>query len=484
MNHDEATRYLDDLGEQVPDRRPPMADLIGAGKLAERRKTRRTMALVAASVALVLGGGALVQQVTSGDGGRRNDPPTDGVPQAPEGKRLVGMGQVVIAVPTTWGIDVSCVGNADGAKPAFRVQSIEPIGSDSCLALGAAFYALDTPEGAKVAKSATFPDVINGLEVLRTPERPCPLSSTMYCPESVSVPSQNIVLEFRSWTTDFSPILDSLRLLPAGFTTVPYLEPGTLRSKAEAAIEGAGLDPLMEAPDMDMPVRSIDPSSGSVISVGDTVQLFEDVVEEAPTPVVPDGMRLVGKGQAVVAVPEGWRTESADCPAPLDGAIYFVPRERECLVDSTSVLVLDLDSDAGREVAESASTDVVINGLDGVRGEPECPPTANCFFPYSEVLVLPDQGVVFATRGDEASAVLNSVQLLPEQYTTVPSITPGMGLAEATRLARGAGFDVEVRGPTSALLPIQVTLVFPEAGTAYGVGETVALYVELVGMTG
>lgn len=66
MNHEEATRYLDDLGERVPDRRPPMAAIVEAGRVAERRRSLRTLALVAASVALVLGGGAMARQVTVG----------------------------------------------------------------------------------------------------------------------------------------------------------------------------------------------------------------------------------------------------------------------------------------------------------------------------------------------------------------------------------------------------------------------------------
>lgn len=63
MNHDEATRYFDTLGERVSSGRPAVAGLIVAGRAVERRKARRTLALVAASVALVLGGGAVARGV-------------------------------------------------------------------------------------------------------------------------------------------------------------------------------------------------------------------------------------------------------------------------------------------------------------------------------------------------------------------------------------------------------------------------------------
>ncbi|WP_442940024.1 hypothetical protein [Nocardioides sp. B-3] len=56
MNHDEATRLLDDLGERVPDRRPAMASLVASGKKAKRQRSLITVSLVAASVAVVLGG--------------------------------------------------------------------------------------------------------------------------------------------------------------------------------------------------------------------------------------------------------------------------------------------------------------------------------------------------------------------------------------------------------------------------------------------
>jgi hypothetical protein len=75
MNHDEATRYFDDLGERVPDRRPAIPDLLVAGKLAERRRTRRTLAMSVAAVVLVGSGAALTRGVLMTDDA---DPVTGG----------------------------------------------------------------------------------------------------------------------------------------------------------------------------------------------------------------------------------------------------------------------------------------------------------------------------------------------------------------------------------------------------------------------
>ena len=112
MNEDQATRLFDALGEGVPDRRPPIPELVAAGRTAVRRRTRRTMALAAASVAVALGGGAVVQRVFADDDRRGSvadlgpeDGPND---LSPEGVRLVGGHRVVVEVPDSWVADDGC----------------------------------------------------------------------------------------------------------------------------------------------------------------------------------------------------------------------------------------------------------------------------------------------------------------------------------------------------------------------------------------
>jgi hypothetical protein len=68
MNHDEACLFFDTLGADITIGRPPAADLIAQGRAEERRRTRRTVGLVAASIALVISGAAAVQQAGAGDG--------------------------------------------------------------------------------------------------------------------------------------------------------------------------------------------------------------------------------------------------------------------------------------------------------------------------------------------------------------------------------------------------------------------------------
>lgn len=92
MNHDDATRYFDGLGAGM-ESRPPVSDLVIAGRNAERRKRRRTMAASAATVAVILGGGATVQQATAGGDGEPA-PSEVAEPTPQDDMRLLDPGQV------------------------------------------------------------------------------------------------------------------------------------------------------------------------------------------------------------------------------------------------------------------------------------------------------------------------------------------------------------------------------------------------------
>lgn len=61
MNHEEATKYLDDLGDRVHNRRPPIGEIIRAGKVAKRRRSQRALALSAAAVVFAVGFGWTAQ---------------------------------------------------------------------------------------------------------------------------------------------------------------------------------------------------------------------------------------------------------------------------------------------------------------------------------------------------------------------------------------------------------------------------------------
>ena len=120
MNHEEATEYLDELGDRLPVRPPPVGEIIRAGRVAERRKSERTLALVAAAAVLVVGGAWTVQRWTA-DGSRGVDQSTANTPTGPAttpfpGEAPVSEGPCPPVPASTHDVDRSTVPAPDDAK--------------------------------------------------------------------------------------------------------------------------------------------------------------------------------------------------------------------------------------------------------------------------------------------------------------------------------------------------------------------------------
>lgn len=128
MNHEEATRYLDSLGDTVPDRRPPIGDLVHAGKSAQRHRSRRTAGLVAAVAVLIGGGLWTTRQITPGssdgvDGNIATAPTSQSLPDEPgltsspplPGESAVANGPCPPLPPTTQDVDPATVPAPDDA---------------------------------------------------------------------------------------------------------------------------------------------------------------------------------------------------------------------------------------------------------------------------------------------------------------------------------------------------------------------------------
>jgi len=120
MNHDEAITFLDELGERVPDRRPPVGDLIRGGRLAKRRRVRRDTGIVALGVALLVAGGVAVQQWASEEDAAidRNVANQPGEPSSalvPPGEAPAGTGPCP-PVPASKSVDPTTVPAPDDAK--------------------------------------------------------------------------------------------------------------------------------------------------------------------------------------------------------------------------------------------------------------------------------------------------------------------------------------------------------------------------------
>ncbi|GAB3253661.1 hypothetical protein [Nocardioides dilutus] len=267
MNHDEATRYFDALGA-VTQSRPPVSDLVIAGQTAERRKRRWTVMASVAAVALVLGGGTAVQQVVAGDDEQPKPPPEQAadVPVAPDGMRFAGMGRVVVAVPESWGKEHECAPDVIG--PATACQR----GEDSTATLS--FFTLADLYNTEI--DGPHDSTYNGVDVIEGPLACPPTASCVGpMPYAVQIPSQGVGFMLGgSYSPMRAAIVESIRLLPEGFTTVPYLPPGLTRREAERVVEAAGLEVHLNGPDVNTSIAGTEPAAGFVVRVSSTVTLL------------------------------------------------------------------------------------------------------------------------------------------------------------------------------------------------------------------
>lgn len=289
MNDDETAHLLDSLAEGV-ESRAPLQDILRAGRVAaRRRRAQRFVTGAVAAVVLVAGATTAVQ------GFAGNDRPASDVPASGDadpvltvapGMRLVGIGRVVLEVPETWGTqEVACSG-----QPVVDTIYFEST-SDLCLVYvdqdrtsSVGLFRLDTPRGRAEASFAdTEESMINGMSAFRGPAR-CPDDiPTEQCigfaeTELIVVPSEGVVLTIRAGG-DADADIDSLRLLPEGYTTVPYIEPGTPNGPAGNLILGARLrvdqawEPAPGGYSGRIPVTVVAPEAGSVVAVGSIVTI-------------------------------------------------------------------------------------------------------------------------------------------------------------------------------------------------------------------
>lgn len=276
MNEEEAKKYFAALGAVVPNRQPPVASLVASGKALGRRRTRGVLAAVAASVALVLGGGAVAGSVIGPDATDQGVPSV--LSEPPSGMRYVGKGSVVMTVPAEWPV-VEPRACEPVTNAAYFADAPSPLDcrvnerGTSSLRLSN----LDSPFGREAQELATEQTVVNGLQVMRSSGL-CGLSPGS-CAVTFTVPSEGLAGRLLMANSSEQPYpdwrqwLDSLQVLPAGLTTVPHVPAGTMRSGAEALVEQHGLVAATVEPDFDAPVVATTPEAGTVVEVGATVGL-------------------------------------------------------------------------------------------------------------------------------------------------------------------------------------------------------------------
>lgn len=224
-------------------------------------------------------------------------------------------------------------------------------------------------------------------------------------------------------------------------------------------------------------------------------------------PAAPEGMRWVGLGRVVVAVPDWWTTGETQCLAPVEDTVYFdqagtadcVDPARPAAVREVSALaVFDGTSGYGEVQLRSMEPMSEIDGREV--GERE-----GCeeFFDgvCRRFFGLPDEGVVFAVtiaeEGDGSyEAIRDSVHVLPDDMTTIPlavpaGSTPGFGdepdiVDDLVPALSAAGLHVEIEtaedsggdiGPSAGFPPGSLLDVSPSLGSVIEVGGTVTITV-------
>lgn len=214
----------------------------------------------------------------------------------------------------------------------------------------------------------------------------------------------------------------------------------------------------------------------------------------ADLPAPPAGMRWVGIGRVVVAVPETWSTGETRCLEPVADTVYVdggviadcghAPPAAEVRASSSLAVLV------GPHAARRLQGSVPIGEVAGhaVVEHPGCTPGAHdqC----RRLFALPDLGVVLAARlvDDDGryEQIRDSLRVLPAGLATVPLHVATMPPAreEASfvdRLARtieDAGFRVEVETvPPSPALRAGSVAVTPERGSVVPEGATVTITV-------
>lgn len=433
MNHDAATALFDGLGETV-DSRPPMSDLLAAGRTGERRKRRRAVAGAVLSVALVLGGGVAVGQLAGVDDSKPKRSEVAEPPAPPAGMRLVGYKRVGVAVPDSWGQqDTRC-----GQPVASTVYVIESA-ARACLVTPSVPIATlqlvdrNSDEGRAYATSLNATSVRNGVEVVEG-ELLC--GDTAQClaplPYVVDVPDQGVVLVLRGPAAEQplrDRILDTLLLLPDDVVAVPRIEPGTFKSKAVEQLAAAGLTTGRLTLENSR-IFGTDPDAATVVPAGSEVRLLtEPQTEETETD---PGRRLFGIGRVVFAVPGDWE-ESRDeegCFDLGDGSPVLYVREPDIPDDPACgtvkfVVAFPLDSPNGRAFSHLANDAMVVEGATVEVPETSasvgdaCAPNAACIY-GGQVVVVPEADVVLLVSGgdpaDEAlvGEIVSSLRLTPD----------------------------------------------------------------------
>jgi hypothetical protein len=213
-----------------------------------------------------------------------------------------------------------------------------------------------------------------------------------------------------------------------------------------------------------------------------------DDLVAAPAPAT----RLVGTGQAAVAIPAGWADGAASCNSPVKDTAFF-PWPQDCIGPDryvSSVAITTQDPQTGRLVDDvhlDRHPDGQVAGHEVVASAPDCPvgQGESC----QQVFGIPDLDAYFTVTIPEdveggaisqIDAIRHSLTVLPDDQTAVPFVTPGGLVSQMREAMEAAGLAVVVHrmtcGPTDSCMS-GVVGTTPAAGTVVATGSTVTINV-------
>jgi hypothetical protein len=270
---DEVLRELPDLGSLAPGDAP---------EDVRRRSVKRwgIPVLAAAAVAVVLVAAVILLPDGNGESRGVSDNPSTSpsAPQAPPGTRLVGMGRLAVAVPEGWSTNDEKCGSALSNTVIFvpnrvvwctlahrpHASALHIVPATSPLALPWMYAHLAASE-------------VDGVKIQRTPTNTGNEGSA----GALVARSEGVVMYVTSPDRAVvDSVLDSVMVLPAGWTTVPFNADLPFLSNERLALEQAGLGVKISR--RDLPGHSsgsllgATPAFGSVVRVGSTVHLVVD----------------------------------------------------------------------------------------------------------------------------------------------------------------------------------------------------------------
>ena len=278
---------LDRLWEDIPTGQAPIGDLLTAGHAARRRNRRTALAGVTAMTALIVGSGFLASSALSdGNPGTVSHEPPVAIdnpdPGVPAGARLVGIGQVVVAVPSGWSSnDASC-------NTPVHDTYFFPYSQDCALT--------SRPEVASVAitsgsftETGTFlgrldPDGEAGGHEVQASNAVCETIPNGPCRQTFGIADLNAYFTVtiphdndQDTLAQIAAIRASLAVLPDDQTTVPFT-PDSDEADVTRVLEAAGLSVTVKhstcPPTADCAAQGvvdINPSVGTAVPAGTTV---------------------------------------------------------------------------------------------------------------------------------------------------------------------------------------------------------------------